>query len=229
MEIIGAAGMAIWLGIMTSISPCPLATNIAAISFLGKQVDKPIATLLSGLFYALGRTLVYVILGALLVSSSQIVPQVSFFLQKNMKYVLGPFLLIVGILLLDIIKISLPGSGSLISQKHHERIAKGGIAGAALLGAVFALAFCPVSAALFFGSTFALAMQYKSKIFLPALYGIGTATPVILFSFIIAFSINAVGNIFQKVQIFEKWSRIISGIIFIIAGIYFIFTSLKIF
>ncbi|MCX7725991.1 MAG: aromatic aminobenezylarsenical efflux permease ArsG family transporter [Chitinispirillaceae bacterium] len=225
-DLITASGMAIWFGIMTSISPCPLATNIAAISFLGKQVNKPILTLVNGLFYAIGRTIVYIVLGFILVSSSSLAPQISFFLQKNMKYIIGPLLLIIGVILLDIIKITFIDFGTLISQKYYERIAKSGMVGATFLGIIFALAFCPVSAALFFGSTFALAMQHNSKILLPALYGIGTAAPVILFAFIIAFSVNTVGNIFRKIQTFERLARIISGIIFIIAGLYFIFNSL---
>jgi cytochrome c biogenesis protein CcdA len=190
--------MAVWLGILTSISPCPLATNIAAISFIGKQVGKSSATLLSGLFYTLGRMLVYLALGAILVSSSQAVPQISFFLQEKMKIVMGPFLIVIGILLFDVTKISF--TGALLSRKSQERMVTSGIWGAFGLGAVFALSFCPVSAALFFGSTFGLAMQHQSRILIPGLYGIGTAAPVVLFAFAVAFSAHAVGSLFHKVS-----------------------------
>jgi cytochrome c biogenesis protein CcdA len=222
-SILAGIGMAIWLGILTSISPCPLATNIAAISFIGKNVSKASYSILSGIFYALGRTLVYIILGAILVSSSQMVSGISFFLQQKMKFIMGPFLVLIGILLLDIIKIS--SSGFTLSEKSQKRIADSGLFGSFGLGALFALSFCPVSAALFFGSTFGLAMQYNSKIIIPAFYGIGTAAPVILFAFIIAFSAHAIGVIFHKVAIFEKWARRISGLVFILAGIYIIISQ----
>jgi len=216
-------GMAIWLGILTSISPCPLATNIAAISFIGKQVGKSSSTLLSGLFYTLGRMFVYIVLGAILVSSSQAVPRISFFLQEKMKLIMGPFLIVVGIFLLDVFKLTL--SGTLLSQKNQHRLANSGIWGAFGLGAVFALSFCPVSAALFFGSTFGLAIQHQSRIIIPAIYGLGTAAPVTVFAFVIAFSAHAVGNLFHKVTVFEKWARRTSGVVFIGAGVYILLTQ----
>ncbi len=213
-------GMAVWFGILTSISPCPLATNIAAISFIGRQVDKSSSSLLSGLFYTLGRTLTYVVLGALLVSSAQVVPNVSFFLQEKMKIVMGPLLILIGIVLLDLVNLSLSGKG--VSRERQERLARSGIWGAFALGVIFALSFCPVSAALFFGSTFGLAVAHGSRFLIPGVYGIGTAAPVVAFAVVIAFSAHAVGSIFQKVTVFEKWARRISGVVFIVAGIYMI-------
>ncbi|MFP4521134.1 MAG: aromatic aminobenezylarsenical efflux permease ArsG family transporter [Fibrobacterota bacterium] len=222
-SLLGGMGMAIWFGILTSISPCPLATNIAAISFIGKQVGKPSATLLSALFYTLGRLLTYLILGIILVSSAQAVPRISFFLQEKMKLVMGPLLILIGVVLLDLIKFSF--AGVLVSQKSQERLAKSGMWGALLLGVVFALSFCPVSAALFFGSTFGLAVQHGSRVIIPALYGVGTAAPVIVFAFIVAFSAHALGAMFHKITVFEKWARRISGVVFIIAGAYILFTQ----
>ncbi len=217
-SFVGGMGMAIWFGILTSISPCPLATNIAAISFIGKQVDKASSTLLSGLFYTLGRMLTYLVLGAILVSSAQAVPGVSFFLQEKMQVVMGPLLIVIGFVLLNVFKMTF--AGALISRKAQERLATSGILGALLLGVVFALSFCPVSAALFFGSTFGLATQHGSRILIPTLYGIGTAAPVIVFAFIVAFSAHAIGTMFHKMTVFEKWARKISGVVFIGAGVY---------
>jgi cytochrome c-type biogenesis protein len=222
-SLLGGMSMAIWLGILTSISPCPLATNIAAISFVGKQVGKPSTTLLSGVFYTLGRMLTYLILGAILVSSTQAVPAISFFLQEKMKIVMGPLLILIGVVLLDVFKFSF--TGAFVSRKSQERLAKSGIWGALLLGVVFALSFCPVSAALFFGSTFGLAAQHGSRVLIPTLYGIGTAAPVIAFAFVVAFSAHAIGTVFQKVTVFEKWARKISGIVFIVAGVYILITQ----
>lgn len=218
-----AVGTAVWLGILTSISPCPLATNIAAISFIGKRVGSSSATLLSGLFYTLGRMLTYLVLGLALVSSAQAVPQISMFLQQKMKVAMGPFLIVVGVILLDVVKLTF--SGAALSRDSQERLARGGIWGALALGVIFALSFCPVSAALFFGSTFGLAVKHGSRVLIPSLYGIGTAAPVVGFAFVIAFGTRAVGNVFQKVTVFERWARRISGVVFILAGVYLVLTE----
>lgn len=137
-------------------------------------------------------------------------------------------LIIIGIILLDLIKFAF--SGVNISLDMQKKLANRGIWGASLLGIVFALSFCPVSAALFFGNTFGLAMQHESRFIIPFLYGIGTASPVVGFAFVIAFSAHTVGNSFNRVTVFEKWARKISGIVFIISGIYMVLTvNLKIF
>jgi cytochrome c-type biogenesis protein len=73
---------AVWLGLLTSISPCPLASNIAAISYIGRRVGSPRQVMLSGVLYTLGRSLAYVVLGALLVASVLSVPQLSMFLHN---------------------------------------------------------------------------------------------------------------------------------------------------
>jgi cytochrome c biogenesis protein CcdA len=222
IDYIVAMGTAVWLGILTSISPCPLATNIAAISYIGKGVGRPSTTLLSGLFYTLGRMLTYLVLGLVLVSSAGAVPRVSMFLQQKMKLIMGPFLIVMGLILLDMIKVAF--SGAALSPRSQEKLARSGIRGALALGVVFALSFCPVSAALFFGSTFGLAVRHGSRVVIPSLYGIGTAAPVVVFAFVIAFGAQAVGTLFQKVSVFEKWARRISGIVFIVAGIYLVVT-----
>lgn len=216
-----AAGIlsALWLGILTSISPCPLASNIVAISFIGKQVGKTGHVLLAGLFYTLGRALTYVTLAVLLVSSLLSTPEVSMFLQLWMNRILGPLLVLVGLVLLEILTLSMfKGRG--LSDSMREKIEKAGIWGAGLLGIIFALTFCPVSAALFFGSLLPLCLGSGSRVFLPTLYGLGTAIPVIVFAFIIAFSAQSVGKAFNSLTKVELWARRITGGIFIAAGIY---------
>jgi cytochrome c-type biogenesis protein len=215
-------GMAVWFGILTSISPCPLATNITAISFIGKRVDRASHVLLAGLLYTAGRMATYLVLGIILVSSTQLVPPVANFLQKYMVYLLGPALIIIGILLLDIFRINLLGKG-IMWDGLQKRIEKWGIWGALLMGIVFALSFCPVSAALFFGSLFSLAIKHQSMVILPSVYGIGTAIPVIAFAFILAFSANTIGRVFNALTVFEKWARNATGIVFILAGLYLVF------
>lgn len=209
---------ALWLGILTSISPCPLATNIAAIAYIGKKVDKKRQVIITGLMYTLGRMFTYLVLGIILVSSAELISPVSMFLQKYMNIILGPLLVVVGLFLLEIIRFNI--GGSLINEKMQERLGSGSLKGAFLLGGIFALSFCPVSAGLFFGSTFALAMKHNSLVVMPLSYGIGTAAPVVVFALVIAFGIGAVGDIFNKVTAFEKWARRISGFIFIGVGVY---------
>ena len=141
---------ALWLGILTSVSPCPLATNIAAISFLAKKVNRPKAVLLAGLSYTLGRMAAYTLLGIIIVNSLISVPVIANFLQKYMNMILGPVLLVVGCFLLDLLKVNLAGFS--LSDKKQKSLAAAGLKGAFALGIIFALSFCPLSAALFFGS-----------------------------------------------------------------------------
>jgi len=213
---------ACWLGVLTSISPCPLATNIVAISYIGKRVDRPRYVLASGLLYTLGRTLAYVILGALIVASALAIPDLSFFLQKNMNKFLGPILLIVGLFLIGIFRFSISGPG--FGQKLQGRLEKYGFWGAGILGLLFALSFCPVSAALFFGSLIPIAVKHNSNLVMPIAYGIGTALPVVAFAIIIALGANYLGSFFNKLTVFEMWARKVTGILFILIGIYFILT-----
>ena len=215
-------GMAVWFGILTSISPCPLATNITAISFIGRRVERASHVLLAGVLYTAGRMVTYIVLGILLVSSTQLMPPLANFLQKYMVYLLGPALIIIGILLLDIFRINLLGNGVMWNGLQN-RIEKSGIWGALLMGIVFALSFCPVSAALFFGSLFSLAIKHQSMVVLPSVYGIGTAIPVLAFAFILAFSANIIGRVFNALTVFEKWARSATGIVFILAGLYLVF------
>jgi len=219
-EVLISFGTALWLGILTSISPCPLATNVAAISFLAKKITHPFFVLLSGIAYTLGRMVTYALLGFILINSIMGIPQVAQFLQKYMGKALGPILIVTGLILLDVIKINF--SGLSLSQKHHNKLAEAGVPGAFLLGAVFALAFCPVSAALFFGSLIPLALQSKFGVTLPFIYGIGTGLPVLVFAIAIAAGITSLSRWFNKLTQLELYMRKITGAIFILVGAYYI-------
>ena len=218
-ELFIGAGTALWLGILTSISPCPLATNIAAISYIGKRVDSPRSVLASGLLYTLGRTVVYLVLGMLLVQSLLSAPHISHWLQKYMMKMLGPLLILVGMVLLGLIGRGFTGSG--VADATRDRVDRMGIWGAGFLGMVFALSFCPVSAALFFGSLVPLAVKSGSGILHPALYGVGTALPVVAFSMLLASGARYLGKVFGGITRFELWARRITGVLFIGIGIYF--------
>ncbi len=210
-----------WLGVLTSISPCPLATNIAAMSFLGQQIEKPSRALRASLFYILGRTVTYVTLAILLTQSLLSAPTISQWLQVHMNKLLGPILIIVAMFLIELLQIrSLPGTGKLneLGQKLGQR---GGSLGALFLGVVFALSFCPVSAAIFFGSLIPLMLNTQSIVAAPLLYGIGTAAPVATFGLILAFSAGSIGKAFENVKTLERWARRITGILFLGIGIWF--------
>jgi hypothetical protein len=217
--VIAAVCSAVWLGILTSISPCPLATNIAAISFIGRRIGRGRMVLLTGLLYTLGRMLAYVGLGMLLVNSILAVPQASYFLQMYMNKILGPVLIVTGMVLLELIRFNAGSCG--LSEKAQSRIEALGIWGALFLGIIFALSFCPVSAALFFGSLIPLSIKSGSGLILPGLYGFGTAVPVFVFAVLLAFGAQSVARAFDKLTQFERLARRITGGIFILIGIYY--------
>jgi len=211
---------AFWLGILTSISPCPLATNIAAVSFLSKKIGHPNMVFLSGISYTIGRMLAYAILGFLIVKSLLSMPLVANFLQKYMNKALGPILIITGLFLFDVLKFNIPNL--VISEKHQNKLVGSGIFGACALGFIFALSFCPISAALFFGSLIPLAVNSKIGLSLPFIYGIGTALPIFIFALGIALGITSLSRWFHKIAKLEIYARKITGAIFIAVGAYYI-------
>jgi cytochrome c biogenesis protein CcdA len=212
-------GSALWLGILTAISPCPLATNIAAISFIGRQTSHRHAVLLSGLCYTLGRTLTYVLLGAIITTGLLATAQISQFLQKYMNEILGPILIVLGMILLGWLGSTM--SLNLAGEGIQKRAEKGGLLWSVILGVLFALSFCPVSAGLFFAGLIPLAARQESRFILPVLYGTGTALPVLVFAFLLAFAATSVGKAFNKLTAVERWVRLIAGGLFILAGLYY--------
>jgi cytochrome c biogenesis protein CcdA len=216
-------GSALWLGILTSISPCPLATNIAAISFIGRKVGQPRQVALSGLLYVLGRTVAYVALAVMLLAGLLASGDLARFLQRYLNLALGPLLIVVGLLLLGWIGAGL--SMNLAGGGVQERAAKGGAWWAGALGFLFALSFCPVSAGLYFGALIPLSATHSSRFLLPGVYGLGTALPVVVFAFLIAFASGYVGKAFNRLTQIERWVRVATGVLFVLAGIYLSLTS----
>ena len=214
-----ATASAFWLGLMTSISPCPLAANIAAMSYVSREVGSRRRTLLAGLLYTLGRTLSYALLAAVLIAGLLSVPQVAVFLQRYMNRVLGPLLIVVGLALIELV--SLPSFGGGLSARFAERVKKAGLLGTLLFGAVLALAFCPLSAALFFGTLVPLALEQRSPLWLPAVYGIGTGLPVVVFAILLVAGIQWVGTAFNRISVFERWARRATAIVVIAVGVYY--------
>ncbi len=213
-----AVGSALWLGILTSISPCPLSTNIAAVSYVGRRVGNGRAVLFSGVLYTAGRSFVYVVLGALSVLSLMSMVSVSSFLQGTFPRLLGPLLIALGLLLFGVFEFTLPSVG--FSKKLQQRVDRAGVWGAGILGLIFALAFCPVSAGLFFGGLVPLAVERNSPLVLPLVYGLGTALPVLVFASLLAVGAGWLGRALGRVQVFEVWARRVTAIVFIVIGIY---------
>ncbi len=208
------------LGILTSISPCPLVTNITAIAYISKEIKTTKNTLLNGLYYTLGRGISYTLLATLIyfgLSSFQI----SRIFQGWGDKVLGPILIIISLVMFGVIKIKTNGHNQKI-EKLKKWLANKGYIGSLLLGILFAFAFCPYSGVLFFGALIPLVLKSAESLLLPPIFALGTGLPVIIFSFLIAFSMQKVSKAFQIVQKVEKLMRYVVAFIFLIAGVYYL-------
>lgn len=217
-DLAPAIATALWLGVLTSISPCPLATNIAAVSYLARRADRPRLVLLSAFTYSLGRAFAYAVVSAVVVLGLLSVPGLSQLLQRYMNKLLGPLLVLVGMYLLGLLSAGLSTTAG--SEELRKKAADGGAVGALLLGALFALSFCPVSAALFFGSLVPLSLRHGSKVVLPVVYGFGTALPVVVLALVATGGTKALGAAMRKVGAFDVWARRITGVVFVAVGIY---------
>ena len=213
---------AFFIGLMTSLSPCPLATNIAAIAYISKKIGNGKRTLLTGFIYTLGRMFTYVLLASLIVYIGINVQSISLFLQKYGERMLGPLLILIGLVMLKIIK--LPSLRSMKQVgKIKEKLSEKGYFGSFLLGVLFALAFCPFSAVLFFGMLIPLALQYSDAFLIPSVFAIATGLPVIIFSLILVYSIDKLGTVINHVKNIEKIVRKSTAIIMIVIGLYYMY------
>lgn len=209
------------LGLLTAISPCPLATNIAAIGYIGKNIENRRNIFLNGLLYTLGRILAYTILGTVLIlilkgGSSM------FGIQKTIgtwgELALGPLLMVIGLFLLFGNRLNLPQFGF---NGQAEGLARKGYWGALLIGMLFALAFCPTSGVFYFGMLIPMAATTTAGYLLPAVFAVATAIPVLAVAWILAFSMQQMGNFYGRLRSLQKWMNLIVGIIFVLIGIYY--------
>ena len=213
-----AALTALWTGVLTSLSPCPMATNIAALGYISKRSgEHKLAVLAHGGLYALGRALAYLVVGFLIVRSLLSAPAFSFFMQKHGGQVLSPLLVLAGMHALGLAGGNLPGFGF---TGHAWFSGKGGALASLLMGFLFALAFCPVSAAFYFGVVLPLAAESSAPVSLPLLYGIGTALPVVVIALALDAGLKKLSAVAGLAGRFGAYAKPATGWVFIAAGVY---------
>ncbi len=212
---------AFFIGLMTAISPCPLATNITAIAYASKRIENSKHTLLVGVIYTIGRMIIYIGIAAIIVWIGISTFSVSLTLQKYGNLFLGPVMIIFGILMLNLFNLSF-GKSSDKLNKLKEYFSEKGLFGSLLLGMLFAVAFCPISGVFYFGMLIPLALQNSDPIFIPSAFAIATGLPVIVFSMMLVFSVSKIGNVLNKIQTFEKYMRKAVALIFMTVGLYYI-------
>jgi cytochrome c biogenesis protein CcdA len=227
LEQMGTSDIAIlaafFIGLMTAISPCPLATNMTAIAYVSKRIDNSKNTLFVGLLYAFGRAFAYTVLASLIVYIGINTQGISFFLQEYGEKLLGPLLIVIGVISLDLIKIeSLTCGGRLAPIQ--TIASENGYLGAFFLGVLFSLAFCPFSAVLYFGMLIPLALKTGDAILLPSVFGLATGLPVVLFSILLVNGVSKLSHAMGQVQKFEKGMRLAMGAVFLLVGIYYLVT-----
>lgn len=211
---------ALALGFLTAISPCPMATNITAIVFLGKDIENKNRVFYNGMVYTLGRIFSYTVLAVIIfLGADQF--KISGVFQLYGEKIIGPLMVIVGVFMLGIIKLNFPSLNRLTGRLQDKK--KFSYVDVFLLGVVFALAFCPYSGVLYFGMLIPLTVS-TSGLHLPVVYAIATGIPVIIFAWLIAFTISGVGNLYKRIKSFDFWFRKTVAVIFISIGIYYIIT-----
>lgn len=210
---------AIILGLMTAISPCPLATNISAIGFISRDLKDNKRVFINGLVYTLGRAISYTSL-ALIIFFGASKMNVSMLFQGWGEKLLGPVMILIGLFMLDVIKIKLPGISGL-TDKIGEK-SKGSYWSTLLLGMAFALAFCPYSGVLYFVMLIPMTVASASGLYLPVLFAIATGLPVIIFAWLLAYAVGNVGKLYNRIKVFELWFRRVVSVIFIGVGVYYV-------
>lgn len=214
------------LDLLTAIAPCPLATNITATAYIAKTITDKKKVLFSGLLYTLGRVFSYTLIGAIIYFGASKFQIAKLFQGNGEKYI-GFVLIIIGLIMLDVIKLNFIKGGN-FTDRLSEKFKNKGLLGSFLLGALFALAFCPYSGALFFAMLIPMTLSADAGLALPVVFSFGTGLPVILFAFVIAFSMEKLGMYFKAITKVEKVMRFVVGLVFILTGLYYINIYFKI-
>ena len=214
------------LGILTAISPCPLATNITATAYIAKTLNGKKQVLLSGLLYTLGLATTYTTI-ALIISMGASKFHVARFFQGNGEKFLGPLMIVIGLIMLNIIKFSFFGKSNL-KEKLGDKFKDRGFLGSFLLGVLFAMAFCPYSGAMYFGMLVPMTIESEMGITLPLFFALGAGSLVLFFTVVIAFSIQKLGLYFKRITQIEKVMRYVAAVLFIATGLYYVLIYLKV-
>lgn len=222
-EFVLTLASALWLGVVTSVSPCPLATNVAAVSVLAGKVGNRRRAFAGALAYSLGRMAVYVVLALVITVGIASMPQLSHFLRREILPLVGPFLILAGMVTLG--WLPLPFNLRMGNAGTANRIAGWGLAGEFSLGAIFALSFCPLSAALFFGSLMPVALASPLPSAPVALYGLGTALPVGIIAMLLVFSSEQAARALDRIQAFQKYAVAATGWVLIGVGVWLTLTN----
>jgi len=206
------------LGLLTAISPCPLATNISAIGFISRDITDQRRVFIKGLIYTLGRAITYIGLAVILyLGADQL--NVSMIFQGWGEKLIGPLLIVIGLFMLDVIKLRFPGFSSW-TEKMGEKSRRSYFS-TLLLGIVFAMAFCPYSGVLYFAMLIPITIASASALYLPSIFAIGTGLPVIFFAWLLAFAVGNIGSAYHNVKVFELWFRRVISVVFIVVGGYY--------
>jgi len=211
------------LGLMTAISPCPLATNISAIGFISRDLTDRRRVFLNGLVYTLGRAITYVGIALIIfLGASQM--DISGWFQRWGEKFLGPVLIIIGLFMLDFIKLKLPGGMGSFTEKIGEKGRKSYL-NTLLLGILFAMAFCPYSGVLYFVMLIPMTVASAEGLYLPLIFAVATGIPVIVFAWLLAYAVSNVGKMYRRIKTFETWFRKVVAVLFIGVGIYYIIVT----
>lgn len=210
---------AVILGLMTAISPCPLATNITAIGYIGKDLGSRHRVFMNGLIYTLGRSITYTFL-ALIIFLGADQFALSGLFQRYGEKLTGPLLIVIGLFMLGILKIKLPGAGTMARRLEEKGIAS--YRDVLLLGVLFALAFCPYSGVLYFGMLIPMTITSPAGLLLPLIFAVATGIPVIVFAWLIAYAVGSIGKMYDRIRNFEWWFRKVVAVIFVLTGMYYV-------
>ena len=207
------------LGLMTAVSPCPLATNITAIGYIGKDIDNRHRVFINGLVYTIGRAISYTLLAFIIyIGADQFSLSGTF--QRYGEKILGPLLIVIGLIMLNIFKIRFPEI-----NWRTRKFERNGIINywdVLLLGIVFAMAFCPYSGVLYFGMLIPMSIASSSGLYLPVVFALATGIPVIIFAWVLAYAVSGVGRLYNGLKIFETWFRRVVAVVFIGVGVYYV-------
>ncbi len=210
------------LGLLTAVSPCPLATNITAIGFISRDLESRHRIFWNGLLYTLGRVLSYTILGVILITilrEGSSLFQIQKVISKYGEMLLSPALILIGLFMLFGDKLKLPSFG--FNGSGGDNLKGRGGFGALLLGVLFALAFCPTSGVFYFGMLIPMSASATAGYLMPAIFAVATALPVIIVAWVLAYSVGELGKVYNRIKVFQKWFSLVAALLFIVVGIYY--------